>query len=87
MADEKEPVHTEPMKTVGLSWINVNEYAEDVLGFIKDNGETSLDFVRTTIKLIKAVSGKDYPAITACLNQEKVDITALITAFETEFGL
>ena len=78
---------TPKMGAVGLSWLDLKGYAQHLIHLLETEGDTAIDAVDTAIRLVKAVTDRDYPAIFLALQQEQKDVQAIIAAIRTEFNL
>ena len=88
MADKPEMMAATPvMGSVGLSWLDLKSYAQHLIHILQTEGNTAIDAVDTAIRLVKAVTNRDYVTVFAALQQEQKDIQQIIEAIRTEFGL
>lgn len=78
---------TPMMGSVGLSWLDLKSYAEHLVHLLQTEGDTAIDAVDTAIRLVKAVTGRDFVAVFAALQQEQKDIQQIIAAVKAEFGI
>jgi hypothetical protein len=78
---------TQPMHAVGLSFDDIAVQAQHVVHLLQTQGDTALRVVTNTLKLVKAVTGRDMLTVFALINQETVDIQTLTKAIQDEFGL
>jgi len=86
MSNEKHPVSATPMMaSVGFSWLDVDAQARHVIHLLQTNGDTALNVVYGTVKLLKLATSHDMLGVLAQLNQSTVDIQALIQAVKDEF--
>lgn len=78
---------TPTMTSVGLSWVDIEVQVKHVLNLLQTQGETALEIVRGTIRLIKAVTNREMVAVFIELKALSVNIQALIAAIKAEFGI
>lgn len=78
---------TPMMASVGLSWVDIEVQVKHVLNLLQTQGETALEIVRGTIRLIKAVTNREMLAVFIELKALSVNIQALIVAIKAEFGI
>lgn len=78
---------TAEMQAVGMSFLDVQEFAQHLLTLLQTQGQTVLDIVATGVRLIKAVTTRDMLGIFTELSKASVDIQALIAAIKLEFGI
>lgn len=78
---------TAEMQAVGMSFLDVQEFAQHLLSLLQSQGQTVLDLVATGMKLVKAVTARDLLGIFTELNAATIDIQKLIDAIKAEFGI
>jgi len=83
-----EPMMATPtMAKVGVNWLDIKGFAEHLIHLLQTEGETAIDLVDTSIRLVQAVTGRDYVAIFAALQKGQRDVTEIIAAVKAEFGI
>jgi type IV secretory pathway VirB2 component (pilin) len=84
----EHPVMTAAGNKVGLSWPGVESAVQHALNLLQGpTAATCIDIVKTLMVGIQAATGKDLVGVFAAMNQERVDITALVAAIKAEFDL
>ena len=78
---------TAMMASAGLSFVDVLSVAQHVVKLLESQGQACLDIVAASLKLIKAVSGRDMLGCFAALREVTDDVTKLIAAVKEEFGI
>lgn len=78
---------TQTMASVGLSWDGILDVGQHVINLLESQGQLALGIVDNLVKMVAAVSGRDFLTVFALLNQTVVDVQALIAAIKAEFGL
>jgi len=78
---------TEKMGTYGLSWIGIRSVAERAIVLLDKYGKEVLDEVETILRMVQAVTDRDFTALFAEINKASVDIPALISKIQEEFGI
>lgn len=85
MSDEAKCTAT--MTAVGLSWGGVSEVVQHCVNLLRDKGDSVLELVESTLRLVKLATLRDMFGIFDELRKDKVVIDDLIAAIKAEFGL
>lgn len=78
---------TECAKAVGMSWDDVLANVNHAVRLLETQGPTAVNIVKGMLLGIKYASGRDMLGVYSVLQQEIVDIKALIAAIKEEFAL
>ncbi len=78
---------TDQMRGASIDWFNLKQYAIDSINVLQRTGDNMKSMVITGFKMAAAISGHDYGTILTCLQQEKLDLEAVIAAIKEEFHL
>lgn len=78
---------TDQMRGAGIDWFGVKTFAEFSINLIQKHGDLFKDMICTGFKALTAVTGRDLVGILSALQQEKLDVDAVIAAIKLEFHL
>lgn len=78
---------TQAMQAVGLSFVDVIGYARKAVQLLQDHGDEFIDLVDAGFRAIKAVSGKDFPALFVALNDVNRNAQTIIDAIKQTFNI
>lgn len=70
-----------------FSLLDVQELAAHVIHLLQTQGDTAIDLVNTTLRLIQAATGRNMLAVFAELNNEIRDINKIVAAVKAEFNI
>lgn len=87
MSNDKMMGATPQMMEASFSWDDVSTIGLHIVQELETHGADALKVVRGLIKLVGFIAAKDLTGTLLQLNQEFVDVQALIDAVKNDFNL